>query len=306
MRLIKIFEPQLKIIINQKNKKKMKNTMTKSFDLLSAIRRMVITLMLLTMGALLALGQTTGTNTGNRTGKVTELSPEMKNLLNYYDKQIHFTENKGQWPSDIYYKADFKLGQALATEKGMIVGTFDPKSIAEHDAQIIQEEKDRQDGKQYSQPSGSIKGHGWLMNFVNSSPDMSIETKGTHKDVFNYMAGGSNSSVMDVKNYKEVWYTNVYDNVDVRYYPSQEGTLEYDIVCKPGFDKNAIGIQFDGIDRIDVNREGHLTLSTSVGDEEFPAPVAYQKINGEKKSHPREKYVRQKALIYLVQYFPFS
>ena len=125
-----------------------------------------------------------------------------------------------------------------------------------------------------------MKGHGWLMNFVNSSPEMKIQSKGTHEDVFNYLQGGEENHAMDVKNYKEIWYNNVYDNVDVRYYPSAEGTLEYDIICKPGFDKNNIAINFQGIEHMHVNSDGHLIFSTSVGDMEFPAPVAYQRING--------------------------
>src|ERR1017187_9604050 len=48
---------------------------------------------------------------------------DIQKMLQYYDKQIYFTENKGQWPEHVLYKADFTLGQALATSQGMIVGT---------------------------------------------------------------------------------------------------------------------------------------------------------------------------------------
>ena len=75
------------------------------------------------------------------------------------------------------------------------------------------------------EPGGSAKGHGWLMNFVNHSPDMAIETKDKHADVFNYFS--ANSSQTGANNYQEIWYKNVYNNVDVRYYPSKTGTLEY-------------------------------------------------------------------------------
>lgn len=45
-------------------------------------------------------------------------------------KQIYFTENKGQWSSDIHYRAEFPLGQALATSEGMLVGTYEPAGIS--------------------------------------------------------------------------------------------------------------------------------------------------------------------------------
>ena len=47
-----------------------------------------------------------GTLTGN--GNLVKvdpsaISPEIKNLLNYYDKQVYFTHNDGQWDSKILY-----------------------------------------------------------------------------------------------------------------------------------------------------------------------------------------------------------
>src|SRR5205085_2850937 len=53
----------------------------------------------------------------------------IKSVLKYYDRQIYFTENKGQWPTHILYRADFPLGQALVTGQGMLVGTFDAASL---------------------------------------------------------------------------------------------------------------------------------------------------------------------------------
>ena len=61
--------------------------------------------------------------------KEEEIDPSVKEMLHNYDKKIYFSENKGQWPANVIYKADFKYGQAVATERGMLVGTFDPASL---------------------------------------------------------------------------------------------------------------------------------------------------------------------------------
>ncbi len=233
-------------------------------------------------------------------------SADIQKMLQYYDKQIYFTENKGQWLGHVIYKADFPLGHALATKQGMMVGTFDPTSVAAHNAEIMAEEKAKQSGQLYIPAKGAIKGHGWMMNFVGSSPSMSIESKNKHADVFNYLSGndsrlsaGQEGTALSVNNYQELWYNNVYDQVDVRYYPSATGTLEYDIVCKPGFDKKKIALKFDGIDKILVQRNGHLILKTSVGDMDFPAPVAYQRINGKQKSiHAKYKITGDNELTF--------
>ncbi|HRH57976.1 MAG TPA: Ig-like domain-containing protein, partial [Chitinophagales bacterium] len=214
-----------------------------------------------------------------------EIDKSVKEMLNRYDKQIYFTENKGQWPENVIYKADFRYGQAIATQRGMLVGTFDPASI---DA-IRQAGDDEEEAIKNGTPldgfrkAGGVKGHGWLMNFLNASPSMKIESRDMHPEKFSYFSGNDNSAFAgNTNNFQEIWYKNVYNNVDVRYYPSEQGTLEYDIVCKPGFDKNKIAIQFDGIDQMSLNDKGVLSLKTNVGDVTFPEPVVYQTINGKR------------------------
>ncbi|HNY54746.1 MAG TPA: Ig-like domain-containing protein, partial [Chitinophagales bacterium] len=217
-----------------------------------------------------------------------EIEASVKQMLNKYDKQIYFSENNGQWPEHVVYKADFKYGQAIATRRGMLVGTFDPTTI-----DAIREEGDDEeeaihngtalDGNGLRKSNKDVKGHGWLMNFLNASPSMKIESRDPHKEKYNYFLGNNSSSFSgNNNNYQEIWYKNVYDNVDVRYYPSEEGSLEYDIVCKPGFDKNKIAIQFDGIDQMEVNDKGILSLKTSVGEVTFPEPIVYQTVNGKR------------------------
>ncbi len=227
----------------------------------------------------------------------TQVSPDIKAMLNYYDKQVYFTENKGQWADTVFYKADFPLGQALVTSRGMIVGTFSAKAVSAFQAQDERKEKAEHDGKKFNEKEVQVPGHGWLMNFVNHSDKMHIEGNTKHSDYFNYFIGNDESKYTNtVNSYQEIWYKNVYDNVDVRYYPSQEGTLEYDIVCKPGFEKNNIAIKLDGIDQMNLEKNGKLVLHTSVGDMEFPAPVAYQKINGAKQS-VEAKYVLENNVL---------
>ncbi|HNM31858.1 MAG TPA: SBBP repeat-containing protein, partial [Chitinophagales bacterium] len=215
-----------------------------------------------------------------------ELDQSVKQMLNRFEKKIYFTQNDGQWPENVLYKADFKYGQAIATRQGMLVGTFDPASI---DA-IRQAGDDEEEAIKNGTPldgsghrKSAVRGHGWLMNFLNASPNMKIENRDAHLEKFNYFIGNDKSKFIgNTKNYQEIWYKNVYDNVDVRYYPSEEGTLEYDIVCKPGFDKNKISIQFDGIEKMTTNEKGILVLKTSVGDVTFPAPIVYQSLNGKR------------------------
>ena len=74
----------------------MKKTITTTMSVSPLLRRLSILLFVMTLLTMIASAQTTVTNRNKVNGKVSELSPEMKDLLNYYDKQIYFTENKGQ------------------------------------------------------------------------------------------------------------------------------------------------------------------------------------------------------------------
>ncbi|MCB0508061.1 MAG: hypothetical protein KDD21_07175, partial [Bacteroidetes bacterium] len=228
--------------------------------------------------------------------KEDDLDKSVKEMLNRYDKQIYFTENKGQWPENVIYKADFKFGQAIATRNGMLVGSFDPASVNEIRERGDEEEEAIHLGLPYDknkrQANTNVKGHGWLMNFLNPSSKMKIVTSDEHKEKFSYFNLNSKAnSTSDNLNFQEIWYKNVYDNVDVRYYPSEHGTLEYDIVCKPGFKNENIAIQFDGIEQLKVNKEGILTFETSVGEMTFPKPIVYQTLNGKRVSVEAEYVV---------------
>ena len=64
-------------------------------------------------------------------------SGALDELLHQYDQRIEFAENKGQFGKDVLYRADFPLGQAVATASGMVVSVFDPKGLAEFQRQGV-------------------------------------------------------------------------------------------------------------------------------------------------------------------------
>ncbi|TXI77581.1 MAG: hypothetical protein E6Q44_13365, partial [Flavobacteriales bacterium] len=209
-------------------------------------------------------------------------SSALDELLNRYDQRIEFAENKGQFSSDVVYRADFPLGQAVATPKGMVVSTYSPEGLAEFQRQGVLFEEQIKNGKPYTTPVWHRRGHSWRLNFKGASPAMKIEDRSAHAEVSNYFYPGKEA--LDVRSFQEVWYTNTYPGVDVRYYPAQDGSLEYDIICKPGSDPKRIAIEFEGIERISLGAKGGLVVHTSIGDMAYPAPVVYQRINGRERS----------------------
>jgi hypothetical protein len=85
----------------------------------------------------------------------------------------------------------------------------------------------------------------------------------------------------NVPNYAKVRYQNVYPGVDLVYYGTQGGQLEYDFVVAPGADAHSIGLSFQGAGKIRVDkRTGDLVLALAGSELRFRKPVVYQPASG--------------------------
>ncbi|MBL7983769.1 MAG: hypothetical protein JNM91_02160 [Flavobacteriales bacterium] len=202
-------------------------------------------------------------------------------LLHRHDQVIQFTENKGQFSDGVLFRADFPLGQALATRDGMLMKAYDPLAVKARQEEGIRIEQEMHDGKPMRPLFWNEKGHAWMLHFRNALPTMRVESKDAHKEVNNYFLGGKEA--LDVHAYQEVWYTGVYRGIDVRYYPAADGSLEYDIVCAANSDPRSIAIEFKGIGSLRIGDKGELIVPTSLGEMSYPAPVVYQRIGGRER-----------------------
>ncbi|MCC6578587.1 MAG: SBBP repeat-containing protein, partial [Flavobacteriales bacterium] len=205
-------------------------------------------------------------------------------LLHAYEQRIHFTENRGQFNPRVLFRADFPLGQALATPEGMLVKAYDPEAVAAREAEGFRIEEEARLGLPARPLTWRERGHGWLLHFRGASPAMRVESVKPHGDAANYFLGEASRHATGVNSFEEVWYRDVYPRTDVRYYAAEDGALEYDIICKPGSDPGDIQLELKGIERLRVSDQGELIVPTSLGEMRFPAPVVYQ--GGERGEQP--------------------
>lgn len=95
--------------------------------------------------------------------------------------------------------------------------------------------------------------------------------------------------------YREVRYSNVYRGVDLVYYGTAEGRVEYDFVVAPGADPAAIDLQFDGAAKLDVNSEGDLVIALEGPSQRtviLHKPVIYQEAGHGRRAVPGAYVVR--------------
>ena len=84
----------------------------------------------------------------------------------------------------------------------------------------------------------------------------------------------------NVPHYTKVKYEDVYSKIDLVYYHTNKGQLEYDFIIAPGADPQAITINLEGAEMIEVDRQGNLLLHLSDGRVYFHKPLVYQTIDG--------------------------
>jgi hypothetical protein len=99
----------------------------------------------------------------------------------------------------------------------------------------------------------------------------------------NYLIGDSARWITNVPTFARVQYAGVYPATDLVYY-GNHGQLEYDFIVHPGGSANAIAMKISGAKRVHLLDNGDLALESDANSVVWHRPVAYQEIDGRKKS----------------------
>jgi gliding motility-associated-like protein len=169
-----------------------------------------------------------------------------------------FTENKGQWPSHVLYRARIP-GGALYVEREALTYVISTGIGKHHHDGHVSEEEPRM--------------HAWRVNFVGGTAK---GNKGTLPlgHVQNFFLGndparwGTGCEV-----YGEVVLLDVWPGVDLKL-SGREG-LKYDLIVAPGSDPSQIKFHYSGQDGLQLV-EGDLHVMNSVGTVLEKAPVVFQ------------------------------
>ena len=103
----------------------------------------------------------------------------------------------------------------------------------------------------------TAKGYLWGWTFVHSDKWLKIEGK--------YPKGGSNHTIGKdriafVASYEELWYEDVFRNIDVRFYGCNEAQFLYQFVARPYADVKDIQLQLNNVTQWNVKENGDAEL----------------------------------------------
>jgi gliding motility-associated-like protein len=226
--------------------------------------------------------------------------------------QMQFIENKGQWDANVLYRGDFMTGSFFLEKKGFTVLLNNPKELMEMGGYLHGHRVQETNSPGLSKNSIPVKydtvsSNGVLHSFaykvdflgasnnIQQTPDKPFETYN------NYFIGNDKSKwASNCKVYQAVTYSNVYPNIDVRYYSDAVGRLKYDFIVKPGGNPNIIAMRYDGISNLKI-KSGDLILSTSVGDVEELYPYSYQTGKGSRADVNCKYVVRDNVVSFQVK-----
>lgn len=182
--------------------------------------------------------------------------------------RMTFEENKNQWPRQVKYMADIQGGR-IFLEQNTFTYVYKENINLHHNPKYL--------------PTDTFKVHyhSIKVNFENSNPHAEIIGNDLFPGHRNYYIGNDKSKWADnVPLYGQVYYKDLYENIDMRVY-NVEKNFKYDIIVHPGGNTKNIKLNYLGADKMHL-ANGHLFIKTSVYDLMEQKPYAYQEINGVK------------------------
>ncbi|MFI5150393.1 MAG: SBBP repeat-containing protein [Bacteroidia bacterium] len=193
---------------------------------------------------------------------------------------LSFISNEGQWNKDIQYRG---------TSPGWGANIYFMKDALSFGFSRLSKYAEQQRNTRCSMkdPNRTLAAEYdylvWNLHFKGASAAATVSAEEKGETQYNYLIGDDSTRFhRNVSEYHLVEYKNIYDGIDLRYHGSAK-KLEYDFILKPGADINAIQMDCEGIEKLDINAQGKLEITTAWGSLMEEIPGSWQMLNGEKK-----------------------
>ncbi len=191
------------------------------------------------------------------------------------ENTIYFTANKGQVVDfnnkqhpEILYTSSVKGADIYFRQNGFSYAIVEPNLSDDPHSENI---------------TSSKKGiHRIDMRFVNMSDEASLIASDQQTWYYNYYLGYLPDNIVHVPSYANLMLQNAYNNIDVNYYSTNGGELEYDIIVHKGANTSEIQLEWTGAEDAFIGSDGELILTTAFNELKEYMPKVYQNIDGKK------------------------
>ena len=177
-----------------------------------------------------------------------------------------FAQNLGQWSDKVLYRTGVNGATMFVEQNGWTWSKLEESAAGRmHDIALLSAEEQR---------ALVFNGHAWRMRFVDGGSDRTTGTdKAEHYE--NFFIGNDRSKWKGhVPVFGGLVQHDVWPGIDVML-SKVNGNFKYDVVLEPGSDHTKVALAYDGLNAMNIGKEGELILTTSVGDVTELAPVAF-------------------------------
>lgn len=209
---------------------------------------------------------------------------------------IRFAENKKQWDDTVRYRADLPSGYLFVYANALQYSFYDGSVLDHYKHPHLHEKND----KNYKKPDG-IPAHSFVVDFLKANPTPKITPRKATPETAHYYWGNNPARwAENVKNYEELYYENLYKDIDYRIFSIDE-RLKYEFLLKPNADARKIRMHIKHASKVNLLPDGTLEIQTTVGNIYEKKPYSYQIVNNVKVEVPTEFVLKNNVVSF---YFP--
>jgi hypothetical protein len=174
-----------------------------------------------------------------------------------------FTQNQGQWPDSILFRASSGGATMWFTSTGVYY-QFTRRVPA--DSNLDQSTDSVTLSRSKGDAADSVETLLIKAAFVGANPSPQIEAEGLMEYKCNYFIG--NDPVRwktDVPSYEAITVRNVYDGVDLHFSGGDGGNLTYEYSLRPGVNADQVRIEYSGPAEVSRDEAGRMIARTKWG-----------------------------------------
>ncbi len=192
-----------------------------------------------------------------------------------HQHSIHhaFIENKGQWDKSILFKTHFQGGNLWVQQGKLLFHLQDYSQYQKAHGNPL-----------YTENSNTFKQDVVHLNFAGANEITAISKGKPTAEYYNYFIGNDRSKwASDVHGFNEATLLNLYNGIDLKLIEENE-QLKYEFHLAPLANPALIQLDYAGQQKISIDKEGNLIVTSKLGNMRENKPYAYQIINGKIKN----------------------
>jgi gliding motility-associated-like protein len=203
-----------------------------------------------------------------------------------WSQKVWMIPNQGQWDESIRYNIDLNSGKLFLENQGMTFFMTDAMAHNHHDGEESTHELTKYHAIKHVFP------------YANNGVEFNGSDSSSH--YLNYMLGSDPSKwKSNIHGVSKLTLPSYFDGIDLIYDGEME-QLRFSFDVQPHADLNQLSFYFEGADKIQIDSQGNLVLTHSLGTITYSAPKAWNISENGKKSEVMMLFQLQDNLVTFV------